>query len=131
MLTPNDPPAMSLPPGDGRGAFISTLTGGGSIQTPEEGSTIVLFDYDGRAGKLAARQTISTLHPGLRAAISAPRFWSRPTNVHVYAGNRLHDSIGIFAVATMARSRTWSEWTQGIPSPQFRFRSTGKVPLQL
>jgi 6-phosphogluconolactonase (cycloisomerase 2 family) len=47
-----------------------------SIQ--EEGSTVVLFDYDAPTGKLVSRQTISTLPARFRAATSAPRSYFHP-----------------------------------------------------
>src|SRR5439155_9482247 len=62
-LSPNDPPAVSLPPGDGPRHFHSHPNGRWLYSIQEEGSTVVLFDYDAAAGRLAARQTVSTLPP--------------------------------------------------------------------
>ena len=78
VLTPNDPPAVSLPPGDGPRHFHFHPNGRWFYSIQEEGSTIVLFDYDAATGRLTARQTISTLPPGLPAATSAPRSWFQP-----------------------------------------------------
>ncbi len=64
VLTPNEPPAVSLPAGDGPRHFHFHPNGRWLYSLQEEGSTIVLFDYDARAGRLAARQTVSTLPPG-------------------------------------------------------------------
>ena len=64
MLTPNEPPAVSLPPGDGPRHFHFHPNGRWFYSIQEEGSTIVLFDYDAATGRLAPRQTISTLPPG-------------------------------------------------------------------
>jgi 6-phosphogluconolactonase (cycloisomerase 2 family) len=77
VLTPCEPPAVSLPPGDGPRHFVLHPDGRWLYSIQEEGSTIVLFDYDGANGRLSARQTISTLPPGSPAATSAPRSWSR------------------------------------------------------
>ena len=63
-LTPNDPPAISLPPGDGPRHFYFHPNGRWFYSIQEEGSTIVMFDYDVQRGRLAAQQTISTLPPG-------------------------------------------------------------------
>src|SRR5262245_35225435 len=60
-LTPNDPPAVSLPPGDGPRHFHFHPNGKWFYSVQEEGSTVVLFDYDAANGRLTARQTISTL----------------------------------------------------------------------
>src|SRR5262249_14163888 len=61
VLTPNDPPAISLPPGDGPRHFHFHPNGRWFYSIQEEGSTIVLFDYDAARGRLTSRQTISTL----------------------------------------------------------------------
>ncbi len=63
-LTPNDPPAVSLPLGDGPRHFHFHPNGRWFYSIQEEGSTIVLFDYDAAKGRLAPRQTVSTLPPG-------------------------------------------------------------------
>src|SRR5262249_48158433 len=60
--TLNDPVTVSLPPGDGPRHFHFHPNGKWFYSILEEGSTIVLFDYD--AGRLTARQTISTLPSG-------------------------------------------------------------------
>src|SRR3954454_16755505 len=61
VLTANDPPSVSLPPGDGPRHFQFHPNGGWLYSIQEEGSTVVLFDYDAENGRLASRQTISTL----------------------------------------------------------------------
>src|SRR5437879_753636 len=63
VLTPNDPPAVLLPPGDGPRHFHFHPNGRWFYSIQEEGSNIVLFDYDDAKGRLAARQTISSLPP--------------------------------------------------------------------
>src|SRR5947208_2472545 len=64
LLTPNDPAAIPLPPGDGPRHFHFHPNGRWFYSIQEEGSNIVLFDYDAGTGRLAARQTISSLPPG-------------------------------------------------------------------
>ena len=64
VLTPNDPPAVALPPGDGPRHFHFHPNGRWFYSLQEEGSNIVLFDYDAAQGRLTARQTISSLPPG-------------------------------------------------------------------
>ena len=46
VLTANDPPSISLPPGDGPRHFQFHPNGRWLYSIQEEGSTIVLFDYD-------------------------------------------------------------------------------------
>src|ERR1019366_2149878 len=59
-LTAADPPSIALPPGDGPRHFHFHPNGKWLYSVQEEGSTVVLYDYDAAAGRLAARQTIST-----------------------------------------------------------------------
>ena len=78
-LAPNDPASVSLPAGDGPRHFHFHPNGKWLYSIQEEGSTVVLFDCDADTGRLASRQTISTLPRDSLGAISAPAFWSRPT----------------------------------------------------
>ena len=64
VLSPGESPAVSLPPGDGPRHFHFHPNGRWFYSIQEEGSTIVLFDFDAEKGRLTARQTISTLPPG-------------------------------------------------------------------
>ena len=48
-LTPADPPSVALPPGDGPRHFAFHPNGTWLYSIQEEGSTIVLFDYDAHA----------------------------------------------------------------------------------
>ena len=54
MLTPADRPAVSLPPGDGPRHFAFHPNGRWIYSIQEEGSTVVLFDYDAATGRLDA-----------------------------------------------------------------------------
>src|SRR5262249_8229721 len=63
-LAPNDPPAVTLPPGDGPRHFAFHPNGRWFYSIQEEGSTVGLFDYEAANGRLTARQTISSLPPG-------------------------------------------------------------------
>ena len=65
-LAPNEPPSVSLPPGDGPRHFDFHPNGRWLYSIQEEGSSIVLFNYDGASGRLTPQQTISTLPPGFR-----------------------------------------------------------------
>ena len=51
-------------PGDGPRHFHFHPNGRWLYSIQEEGSTVVLFDYDAATGRLTARQTVSTLPPG-------------------------------------------------------------------
>jgi 6-phosphogluconolactonase (cycloisomerase 2 family) len=126
-LTANSPPAVALPAGDGPRHFHFHPNGRWLYSIQEEGSTIVLFDYAAAMGRLAARQTISTLP----AAFSGSNFCSEilvsADGRFVYAGNRLHDSIGIFAISAQgALSYVGEEWTRGNYPRSFTFDASGQ-----
>ncbi|NLS93114.1 MAG: lactonase family protein [Planctomycetaceae bacterium] len=126
-LTANDPPAVSLPPGDGPRHFHFHPNGRWFYSLQEEGSTIVLFDYDARAGRLTARQTISTLPPGYAGSNFCSEILVSSDGRFVYAGNRLHDSIGIFSVGPEGElTFVGEEWTRGNYPRSFSFDPTGR-----
>jgi 6-phosphogluconolactonase (cycloisomerase 2 family) len=125
-LTPNDPPSVSLPPGDGPRHVHFHPNGRWFYSIQEEGSTVVRFDYDGATGRLESRQTISTLPPGFAGSNFCSEILVSADGRFVYAGNRLHDSIGIFAVGSNG-DLTWlgEEWTRGNYPRSFAFDPTG------
>lgn len=127
VLTPNEPPAVALPPGDGPRHFHFHPNGRWFYSIQEEGSTIVLFDYDAEAGRLTARRTISTLPPGFAGSNFCSEILVSADGRFVYAGNRLHDSIGIFAVGPEGElSYVGEEWTRGDYPRSFTFDPTGR-----
>lgn len=127
LLSPNDPPGVSLPPGDGPRHFFFHPNGRWLYSIQEEGSTIVRFDYDGATGQLTARQTISTLPPGFAGSNFCSEILVSPDGRFVYAGNRLHDSIGIFAVGGNGDlTYQGEEWTHGDYPRSFSFDPTGR-----
>ena len=127
MLTPNEPPAVSLPAGDGPRHFHFHPNGRWLYSIQEEGSTIVLFDYDAGAGRLAARQTVSTLPPGFAGSNFCSEILVSADGQFVYAGNRLHDSIGIFSVGPNGDlAFVGEEWTRGHYPRSFNFDPAGQ-----
>jgi 6-phosphogluconolactonase len=127
LLNPGEPPAVSLPPGDGPRHFSSHPNGRWLYSIQEEGSTIVLFDYTAAIGRLAARQTISTLPPGFAGTNFCSEILVSADGRFVYAGNRLHDSIGIFSIgADGTLTFVADEWTRGDYPRSFNFDPTGR-----
>ncbi len=126
VLSANEPPSVSLPPGDGPRHFHFHPNGRWFYSIQEEGSTIVLFDYDARAGKLTSRQTVSTLPPGFVGSNFCSEILVSEDGKFVYAGNRLHDSIGIFAIGVSGElTHLGDEWTRGNYPRSFTFDPTG------
>jgi 6-phosphogluconolactonase len=126
-LTPNDPPAVSLPPGDGPRHFSFHPNGRWLYSIQEEGSTVVLFDYDAARGRLTSRQTVSSLPPGFGGSNFCSEILVSADGRFVYAGNRLHDSVGIFSVGPKGELKfVGEEWTRGDYPRSFAFDPTGK-----
>lgn len=127
LLTPNDPASVSLPPGDGPRHFHFHPNGRWLYSLQEEGSTIVLFDYDPAKGKLSQRKTISSLPPGFAGSNFCSGILVSKDGRFVYAGNRLHDSIGIFSIGkTGDLTFVADEWTRGNYPRSFNFDPSGK-----
>jgi len=126
-LTANDRAAVSLPPGDGPRHFFFHPNGRWCYSLQEEASNIVLFDYDGRKGELSSRQTLSSLPPGFTGSSFGSEILVSADGRFVYAGNRLHDSIGIFSVGkTGELTFVGEEWTHGNYPRSFQFDPTGR-----
>lgn len=126
-LLPNDPPTVALPPGDGPRHFHFHPNGQWFYCIQEEGSTIVLFDYDAEKGRLKARQTISTLPPGYAGSNFCSEILVSPDGKFVYAGNRLHDTVGIFRVGSDGTLKYVDDVpTRGNYPRSFNFDPTGR-----
>jgi 6-phosphogluconolactonase (cycloisomerase 2 family) len=121
---------VKLPPGDGPRHFHFHPNGKWFYSIQEEGSTIVLFDYDQSSGALKERQTISTLPEGFAGSNFCSEILVSADGKFVYAGNRLHDSIGIFAIGPDGTlSHVADEWTRGNYPRSFTFDPTGNFLL--
>jgi len=126
VLTPSDPPSISLPPGDGPRHFAFHPNGRWFYSLQEEGPTIVLFDFDVAQGRLAPRQTISSLPPGFAGSSFSSEIVVSHDGRFLYAGNRLHDSISYFSIGDNGTlTFVDEEWTRGDYPRSFNFDPTG------
>jgi 6-phosphogluconolactonase len=99
-LTPDQRAAFApLPSGDGPRHFAFHSNGRWLYSIQEEGSTVVFFRYDAETGKLASQQTVSTLPTGFRGTNFTSEVLVSADGKFLYAANRLHDTIAIFAIA--------------------------------
>ena len=130
ILTAHDPATISLPPGDGPRHFAFHPGARWLYSIQEEGSTVVLFDYDAEKGRLTPRQTISTLPSGFAGSNFCSEILVSADGRYLYAGNRLHDSIAIFAIGGGGTLTPW----RGMDPRRFApaaFESWRPVPLLL
>jgi 6-phosphogluconolactonase len=127
-LTPNDPPFASVAPGAGprhlafqpNGRFVHVLN--------ELNSTVTTYAYDQRRGTLVEGQTLSTLPAGFSGSTSCAEIEVHPSGKFVYASNRGHDSIAVFAAdrKTGLLSPVEHEPTQGKTPRHFTLDPSGR-----
>ena len=87
----------------------------------ELASSITLYALDRRSGQLAPGPTFSTLPPDFHGANSGAELQVSRDGLFLYASNRGHDSIAIFALgAEGALSPLGHEFDPGDQSPPFR-----------
>ena len=126
-LTPNDPPSVVLPSGDGPRHFAFHPKGRWFYSLQEEASTVVTFDYDAANGRLSAKQTTSTLPRGFAGTNFTSEIVVSPDARFVYVANRLHDSIAWLSIGGDG-TLTWAgeEWTRGDYPRSFTIDPTGR-----
>jgi 6-phosphogluconolactonase (cycloisomerase 2 family) len=98
QLTPAATPFVSLPAGDGPRHFAFHPNGRWFYSIQEEASTVAVFHYDAQTGALAHRQTVSALPEGYAGTNFCSEIVISANGRFLYAANRLHDSIGTFAI---------------------------------
>jgi 6-phosphogluconolactonase len=97
-LRPHDPPFVKVAPGSGprhlafdpRGRFVYLIN--------ELANTIITYAWDSKRGTLAERQTVSTLPAGFVGESHCAEILVHPNGKFVYASNRGHDTLAVFAV---------------------------------
>ncbi len=96
-LTPANPPFVEAMPTSGPRHFKFGPDGRHAYNLTEMGSTVVAYDYAAATGALTPIQTIVTLPPSFEAR------WAAEVRIHpngkfLYASNRGHDSLAVFAI---------------------------------
>jgi 6-phosphogluconolactonase len=113
-LSENNPPSVSVPPGDGPRHFTFHPNKRWMYSLQEEGSTLIFFEYDGAQGRLTAKQTVSSLPKGVAGTNFTSEVVISADGRFLYAANRLHDSIAFFAIgATGTLTFAGEAWTRG------------------
>ena len=125
-LSANEPASVRVAPGDGPRHFAFHPNGRWLYSIQEEGSTLILFDYDAARGVLTERQTLSTLPKGFAGTNYTSEVAVSADGRFVYAANRLHDSIAVFSVSATGELTYVSEtWTRGDYPRSFTIDPTG------
>ncbi len=125
-LDPTAGKSVAVPAGDGPRHFVFHPNGRWLYSLQEEGSTLILFDYDSAAGTLARRQQLSSLPPGLTGTNFTSEVRISHDGRFLYAGNRLHDSIAYFSIGPSGMLTFVGEtWTRGDYPRSFTIDPTG------
>jgi 6-phosphogluconolactonase (cycloisomerase 2 family) len=114
-LTPASPSYVPFSAGSGPRHFVFHPHARYLYAVTEEASTLVVFDYDASSGRLTQKQSVSLLPTGFAGTSYASEVIVSPDGKFVYAGNRLHDSVAIFAVneTNGTVTRSGEAWTHG------------------
>ena len=97
-LTAGNPPAGTLAPGAGPRHLALSPDGRFVYVVNENDSTVTTFAFDAGRGRLDAGGTVSTLPDGSAGENTTAEIAVHPLGRFVYASNRGHDSIAVFAV---------------------------------
>ena len=108
-----DPKTVPSSPGAGPRHFVFHPNGRWFYSLNEESSTIATMSYDSGVGELTPVDEISTLPAGFAGTSFPSEVVITGDGKFVYALNRLHDSIAIFAVGANGKLKLTGEvWTQ-------------------
>jgi 6-phosphogluconolactonase len=97
-LTPNDPPFAKVDAGAGPRHFVLHPNGNFAYVVAEMGHTVTAFSNNPVTGTLQALQTVTTLPQDFSGRNDDAEIQMHPSGKFLYASNRGHDSIAIFAV---------------------------------
>ena len=103
LLTPNNPPSISLAGGQGPRHFDFHPSEKYAYAINEMGNTVTAFEYDGINGSLEEIQTIPTIPPDFKDSTHCADIHVSPNGKFLYGSNRGHDSIVIFKIAETGR----------------------------
>ena len=123
ILTPNNPPFASVPPGSGARHLAFSRDGKFVHVINEMGCTITTFAWDSEKGKLDLVETISALPPdvAVQNSFTAAEILVSPSGKFVYATIRGHDSVSVFAADAQSGKLTFVQ----------NISAGGKVPRGL
>ena len=128
-LSPADPPWTQLPPGTGPRHLAFHPHRPFAYVVSELQSTVTVFRYGEQQGAFAALQTISTLPDAFAGQNLGAEIQVAPSGRFVYASNRGHDSLAIYAVdgETGQLALVGHESTQGVGPRAFHHRSNRRA----
>lgn len=113
-LLPSDMPVVEAPSGSAPRHFVFHPNGKYFYNLYEHDAKVAVYDYDGSNGFMRYKQTVSTLPPRFAGSNLSAEILMSPDGRFLYASNRLHDTLAVFAVAADGQLRMTSEtWVHG------------------
>ena len=130
-LSPADPPWTQLPPGAGPRHLAFHPHQPFAYVISELQSTVTVCRYDAQQGTFAALQTLSTLPNDFTGQNLGAEIVAAPSGRFVYASNRGHDSLAIYAVdqQTGQLALVGHEASQGVGPRAFTIDPSGALLL--
>jgi len=126
-LVLNDTPSAVAQPGAGPRHVDFHPKGSWAYVVNELNSTITAYHFDAQSGALTTLQTLSTLPPDFKDKNKPAEVYVTPNGKFVYASNRGHNSLAIFAIDPLRGTLTLHGWepTQGRTPRYFCLDPTG------
>jgi 6-phosphogluconolactonase len=130
-LSPADSPWSQLPPGSGPRHLAFHPQRPLAYAINELQSTVTVFRYAAQQGTFEALQTLSTLPDGFTGPNLGAEIKLAPSGRFVYASNRGHDSLVIYAADQESGqlSLVGHESTQGVGPRDFTITPSGTLLL--
>jgi len=127
-LTPNIPGFVQAYSGSGPRHFEFASNGRFLYSLNEESSTIDFMSWNGERGELIIQQTESTLPAGYEGTNYSSAILLARDGRFVYCGNRLHDTVAIFALDPLDGWMRYvgEVWTRGSYPRDFKIDPTGQ-----
>ena len=121
------PEPFHTKPGAGPRHLAFDSTGHHVYIVNEIDNTITLADYDSATGRLTEKQTLPLLPPEFKGESTAAEVVIHPSGKFLYASNRGHDSLALFAITPETGRLTFIEYMQeGVKHPRhFAIDPTG------
>jgi 6-phosphogluconolactonase len=128
-LVPNEPSFAKEDPGAGPRHFALHPSGKFAYVINEMQSTVSIFSFDGTNGVLRPLQTISTLPKDFKGQSNAAEIEVAASGKFLYASNRGHDSIAVFAIDANQGTLTPIEYvsTKGASPRNFEIAPGGSL----
>lgn len=117
-LAAAEPPFVAMAPGSAPRHFAFHPRGAFAYAVNEIDSTVTALAYDAARGSLKILQTLSTLPADFKAANTAAEVVVHPSGKFLYASNRGHHSIAVFAIDNDGRLTSVAHVSSGGRTPR-------------